>query len=208
VFHSAYFAALGMNVKRQGARMTIRVEILARLLILRLMKMIKTLLALVSLLIAIPALADMSKAGDTAPAFQGTDQNGQVVKSSDLIGKKIVLLYFYPKDFTGGCTKEACGFRDRMGDLQKDNVEVIGVSFDTADSHKSFAEKYNLGFPLLPDPDGKIADAYGTRMKDKNMSQRVSFLIGLDGKIVHVTNSGKPQVHFDEMQAAIASLQH
>jgi peroxiredoxin Q/BCP len=141
------------------------------------------------------------------------DQNGQTVKSSDIVGKKIVLLYFYPKDFTGGCTKEACGFRDRMVDLQKDNVQLIGVSFDTADSHKAFAAKYGLGFELIADTDGKITDAYGARMKDKNtmqdknMSNRVSFLIGTDGKIVHVTNSGNPQVHFDEMQAAIASLQ-
>ncbi len=142
-----------------------------------------------------------------APAFSGVDQNSNTVNSADIIGKKIVLLYFYPKDFTGGCTKEACGFRDRMGDLQKDNVEIIGVSFDTAESHKKFAEKYNLGFPLLPDTDGKIADAYGTKMATKDLSNRVSFLIGLDGKIVHVTNTGNPQTHFDEMQAAIDSLQ-
>ena len=94
-----------------------------------------------------------------------------------------------------------------MADLQKDNVQIIGVSFDTEDSHKSFAAKYGLGFTLLADPDGKISDAYGTRMNDKDMSNRVSFLIGLDGKIVHVTNSKDPQTHFDEMQSAIASLQ-
>jgi peroxiredoxin Q/BCP len=172
------------------------------------MKTYRTLSLAVSMLIAAAtaALADMPQAGDTAPAFQGVDQNGQTVKSSDIVGKKIVLLYFYPKDFTGGCTKEACGFRDRMGDLQKDNVQVIGVSFDSADSHSKFAAKYGLGFTLLADTDGKIADAYGTRMKMMNMSNRVSFLIGLDGKIVHVTNAGNPQTHFDEMQAAIATL--
>ena len=152
-------------------------------------------------------MAAMPKAGDVAPAFQGTNQNGNDVKSSDIIGKKIVLLYFYPKDFTGGCTKEACGFRDRIGDLQKDNVEVIGVSFDTVDKHKAFEQKYNLNFTLLADPDGKIADAYGTRMMGMKMSKRVSFLIGLDGKIVHVTNAMNPQVHFDEMKGAIDSMQ-
>jgi thioredoxin-dependent peroxiredoxin len=162
--------------------------------------------------VATSALAGTLAAGDTAPAFQGVDQNGQTIKSSDIIGKKIVLLYFYPKDFTGGCTKEACGFRDRMATLQKDNVELIGVSFDSSDSHKAFAAKYGLGFELIADTNGKITDAYGVRMmdkngQDKNMSNRVSFLIGTDGKIVHVTNSGNPQVHFDEMQAAIASLQ-
>jgi thioredoxin-dependent peroxiredoxin len=170
------------------------------------MKIIHLLIATASLLIASTAMADIAKVGDAAPAFQGVDQNGQTVKSSDIIGKKVLLLYFYPKDFTGGCTKEACGFRDRMTELQKDNVELVGVSFDTADTHKSFAAKYGLGFTLVADPDGKIADAYGTRWGSKDLSQRVSFLIGLDGKIVHVTNSGNPQQHFNEMEAAIATL--
>jgi len=156
------------------------------------MKIIKNLLAILSLFVGTSALAAMPKVGDVAPAFQGTDQNGHEIKSSDIIGKKIVLLYFYPKDFTGGCTKEACGFRDRMGDLQKDNVEVIGVSFDSVDRHKAFEQKYNLNFTLLADPNGTIVDAYGTRMGMMNMSRRVSFLIGLDGKIVHVTNSMSP----------------
>lgn len=171
------------------------------------MKIIRNFLAVLSFLIGASALADMPKVGDAAPAFQGTDQNGNMVKSSDIIGKKIVLLYFYPKDFTGGCTAEACGFRDRVGDLQKNNVQVVGVSFDSVDKHKAFQEKYNLNFTLLADPDGKIVDAYSTRMGEMKMSRRVSFLIGLDGKIVHVTDSGKPQVHFDEMKAAIDSLQ-
>jgi peroxiredoxin Q/BCP len=171
------------------------------------MKIIKTLLGVVFLSLATTVFADMPQAGDTAPAFQAVDQKGNLVKSSDLIGKKIVLLYFYPKDFTGGCTKEACGFRDRVADLQKDNVQVIGVSFDTQSSHAKFIAKYNLNFTLLADPDGKLADAYGTRMEGKNLANRVSFLIGLDGKIAHVTSSGNPQVHFDQMKAAIGSLQ-
>ena len=153
-----------------------------------------------------PAIAAMPKVGDTAPLFTGTNQDGQTFKLADLVGKKIVLLYFYPKDFTGGCTKEACGFRDRMGDLAKDNVEVIGVSFDSADSHKQFIAKYSLNFPLLADTDGKIADLYGVKMDGKNMAKRVSFLIGLDGKIVHVTDAGNPDIHFNEMKAAIAGL--
>ncbi len=146
------------------------------------------------------------KAGDTAPSFTGRNQDGQAVNLSDLVGKKVVLLYFYPKDFTGGCTKEACGFRDRMGDLAKDNVEVIGVSFDSADSHRQFIAKYNLNFTLLADTDGKIADLYGARIEGKNMDNRVSFLIGLDGKIVHVTSAGNPDIHFNEMKDAIAGL--
>jgi peroxiredoxin Q/BCP len=150
--------------------------------------------------------AAMPKAGDPAPLFTGTDQDGKEFKLADHVGKKIVLLYFYPKDFTGGCTKEACGLRDRMGDLQTNNVEVVGVSYDSADSHKKFIEKYDLNFTLLADTDGKITSAYDVKMPMMNMSKRVSFLIGLDGKIVHVTDAMNPQSHFDEMKDAIASL--
>jgi peroxiredoxin Q/BCP len=150
--------------------------------------------------------AAVPKAGDTAPLFTGQDQDGKTFKLKSLIGKKIVLLYFYPKDNTPGCTKEACGFRDRLGDLQKDNVEVIGVSFDTAENHKKFIADYNLNFRLLADPDGKIVDAYGVQVVGRKMARRVSFLIGLDGKIVHVTDSGNPDLHFNEMNAAIAGL--
>ena len=167
----------------------------------------RILLALAVLIASVAAtVAAMPQVGDTAPLFVGKDQNGNDFDLASLVGKKIVLLYFYPKDFTGGCTKEACGFRDRMGDLQKDNVQVVGVSFDTEDSHQKFIAKYNLNFPLLADPDGKIADLYGVRMNGRNLDNRVSFLIGLDGKIVHVTNSGNPQVHFSEMKDAIAGL--
>jgi len=167
---------------------------------------LKSSLIAFSILISATAFADMPKAGDTAPAFVGKDQDGKDFKLSDLVGKKIVLLYFYPKDFTGGCTKEACGFRDRVADLQKDNVQVVGVSFDTQESHQKFISTYKLNFPLLADPDGKIGDLYDVRMSGRNLDSRVSFLIGLDGKIVHVTNSGNPDVHFAEMKAAIASI--
>lgn len=153
------------------------------------------------------AFADMPKVGDTAPVFTGTDQDGKQFNLADLIGKKIVLLYFYPKDFTGGCTKEACGLRDRMGEFQTNNVAVVGVSYDSSDSHKKFIEKYNLNFPLVADPDGKIVATYDVKMPMMKMSKRVSFLIGLDGKIAHVTDAMNPQTHFDEMQTAIADLQ-
>src|SRR2546423_1767133 len=107
--------------------------------------------------------AQTAKVGDKAPLIQGQDQDGKAFKLADVVGKKAVLLYFYPKDDTPGCTKQACGLRDRMSDLEKDNVQVVGVSFDNADSHKKFIAKHNLNFPLLADTDGKIADAYGVR---------------------------------------------
>jgi peroxiredoxin Q/BCP len=146
------------------------------------------------------------KVGDTAPLFVGQDQDGKAMKLADLVGKKNVLLYFYPKDNTPGCTKEACGFRDRMGELQKDGVEVIGVSFDSTESHQKFIAQYNLNFRLLTDPEGKIVNAYGVQRGDRKMARRVSFLIGLDGKIIHITDAANPDIHFNEMKEAIAGL--
>ena len=146
------------------------------------------------------------KVGDLAPRIQGVDQAGKTWKLDDVLGKKIVLLYFYPKDDTPGCTKEACGFRDRIADLKKDNVEVVGVSFDSPDSHQKFISKYHLNFPLLADTDGKIADTYGVRMTGKDMARRVSFLIGTDGKIVHVTDTMNADTHLAEMKDAVEKL--
>src|SRR6266480_3136822 len=146
------------------------------------------------------------KVGDKAPLIEGKDQDGKTWKLADQIGKKVVLLYFYPKDDTPGCTKEACGFRDRVADLKKDNVEVIGVSFDSPESHQKFISKYNLNFPLLADTDGKLADAYGVKMKDRPMARRVSFLIGKDGKIVHVTDTPSAETHLTEMKSAVEKL--
>lgn len=158
-------------------------------------------------LAASPARAGtLPKVGDKAPLVEGKDQDGNAWKLADSVGKKLVLLYFYPKDDTPGCTKEACGFRDRITDLKQDNVEVVGVSFDSADSHKSFISKYNLNFHLLADTDGKIADAYGVRIEGRNMARRVSFLIGLDGKIAHVTDSPNADTHLAESKEAVAKL--
>src|SRR6266568_871633 len=109
--------------------------------------------------------------GAKAPLIQGKDQDGKTWKLADAIGKKVVLLYFYPKDDTPGCTKEACGLRDRLGDLKADNVEVIGVSFDSGDSHQKFIAKFNLNFPLLADTDGKILDVTDTPSADIHLSE-------------------------------------
>lgn len=146
------------------------------------------------------------KVGDVAPKIVGKDQNGKDWSLEKALNTKNVLFYFYPKDDTPGCTKEACGLRDRMDSLQKDNVEVVGVSFDNAESHQKFISKYNLNFTLLQDTDGKIADAFGARMPGKNMARRVSFLIGKDGKIKHITDTPKADVHLEEMKDAVAKL--
>ncbi|HEU5069513.1 MAG TPA: peroxiredoxin [Verrucomicrobiae bacterium] len=152
------------------------------------------------------AAAATPHVGDKAPLVAGHDQNGKAWKLADALGKKVVLLYFYPKDNTPGCTAEACGLRDRMGDLNKDNVEVVGVSFDSAASHQKFIADHSLNFTLLADTEGKLADTYGVRMNGKNMARRVSFLIGLDGRIAHVTDSPDAATHLREMQAAVAKL--
>ena len=168
-----------------------------------------TLLAALAFAIAAQPIhaADSPKVGDKAPLVKGVDQDGKKWKLASEIGKNVVLLYFYPKDNTPGCTKEACSLRDRIGDLKAQGVDVVGVSFDSVDSHKSFIFKYDLNFPLIADTDGKIADAYGTRMgKDRKMDRRISFLIGLDGRILHVTDSPDPAVHLEEMQHAIRDL--
>jgi thioredoxin-dependent peroxiredoxin len=176
------------------------------------MKTIRNSLALFSALafaLAAPSIhaASTPKAGDKAPRVSGIDQEGDKWSLAGEIGKNVVLLYFYPKDSTPGCTKEACGLRDKLGDLKAEGVNVIGVSFDSVDSHKDFIFKYGLNFPLIADTDGKIADAYGARMgSGKKMDRRISFLIGLDGKIVHVTESPNPDVHLDEMERAIKNL--
>lgn len=150
--------------------------------------------------------ADSPKAGDKAPAFEARDQDGKTWKLSSLAGKQAVLLYFYPKDDTPGCTKEACGLRDRMSDLKKDNVQVLGVSFDDGESHKKFIAKHSLNFPLLVDTDGRIADLYGARIPSKSMARRISFLISPDGKIAHVTDNPSADVHLNEMKEAVAAL--
>lgn len=150
--------------------------------------------------------AQTPKVGATPPPITGPDQDGKKWRLADAIGKKVVLLYFYPKDDTPGCTKQACGLRDRMEELQKENVEVIGVSFDSAESHQQFRAKHNLNFRLLADTDGRIADAFGVRISGKKMARRVSFLIDLDGKIVHVTDAPSAEVHLAEMKAAVARL--
>jgi len=169
---------------------------------------IKALLAalLAGALTTFTSHAAMPKAGEVAPAFEGQDQDGHTVKLADFAGKKLVLLYFYPKDNTPGCTAEACGFRDRMSHFQTNNLVVIGVSFDSLENHRKFIAEHQLNFPLLADPDGKIVTAYDAKMSFLRMAKRVSFLIGTDGKILHVTDSLDPQKHFREIQAALEAL--
>ncbi|AKF06809.1 peroxiredoxin [Sandaracinus amylolyticus] len=125
----------------------------------------------------------MLEIGQQAPAFSGRDQNGQDVRSEDLLAKGPVVLYFYPKDFTPGCTREACMFRDAFEDLQGHGATIVGVSADSGESHKRFAERYQLPFSLLSDPDRKLARDYAIVRPLGLGARRVTFVIGRDGKI-------------------------
>ncbi len=120
-----------------------------------------TLLALAALAMTQLASAADVKVGDPAPEFSSTDDQGKPWKSTDYVGKKILVVYFYPADMTGGCTKQACGFRDDMKKLQDQGVEVVGVSGDAVRNHQLFKKVHNLNFTLLADEDGSVAKALG-----------------------------------------------
>ena len=104
------------------------------------------------------------KVGDKAPTFTSVDDTGKTWKSSDHVGKKVLVLYFYPADFTGGCTAQACGFRDNIGSLKSKDVEVVGVSGDSAETHKNFKSDFKLPFTLLADSKGEVAGAFGIQV--------------------------------------------
>lgn len=138
------------------------------------------------------------KVADKAPSFSLEDQNGKMVSLADFKGRKL-LLYFYPKADTPGCTKQACSVRDAATELAEHNVAAVGISPDAPASQKKFDGKYHLGFPLLSDPDHKVAQAYGAWGKKSMYGKtyegiiRSSFLIDEKGKIVQVSYKVKPQ---------------
>lgn len=147
------------------------------------------------------------KEGDKAPDFTVRDGEGQTVRLKDLRGKKVVL-YFYPKDDTPGCTKEACSFRDSFAKFKKRGIEVLGVSLDSEARHKKFTQKYDLPFRLLADTDRAIAEGFGTYGEKKFMGRtymgihRMTFLIDEKGKIKKIFNQVKPEDHAEEVLAA------
>lgn len=150
------------------------------------------------------------KEGDKAPQFKGTDQNGNKVSLNEFIGKKVVL-YFYPKDDTPGCTAEACNLRDNYNSLIKAGFEVIGVSPDEVESHKKFETKYQLPFHLLADPEKKIIDLYGV-WGEKNMYgikkmglKRTTFLIDEKGIIFKIFKKPRTSVHSEEILKVMAN---
>ena len=149
----------------------------------------------------------MLKEGAAAPAFATKDAEGDIVRLKDFRGQKVVL-YFYPKDDTPGCTKEACSFRDAFSKFKKRGIQVFGVSPDGEASHKKFAAKYKLPFTLLADTDNAISDTYGVYGQKKFMGRtymgvnRTTFLIDEKGKIKKVFEKVKPEEHASEVLEA------
>ena len=148
------------------------------------------------------------KVGDQAPDFETVNDQNEKVKLTDLRGKRVVL-YFYPKDFTSGCTLEAHNFQRDLAKYVAMNAVVLGVSVDTAESHKSFCAKEGLSFKLLSDTDAKTSDAYGSVMEynGAKLSARNTFIIDPQGKVAQVFLKVKPATHSEEVLAALATLQ-
>lgn len=148
--------------------------------------------------------------GDPAPEFSAPASGGASISLKELKGKNVVL-YFYPKDDTPGCTKEACGFRDSHAALVKKGAVVLGVSPDPVKAHDKFTAKFDLPFPLLADTDHRIAEAYGVWGEKQFMGRkylgvhRVTFLIGADGRIRALWPEVKPETHAAEVLAALAA---
>ena len=150
----------------------------------------------------------MPKEGEPAPDFRLPADDGKTYALRDLRGKKVVL-YFYPKDDTPGCTKEACSFRDNLSRVSSKGAIVLGVSKDDLESHAKFREKYSLSFPLLSDPEGKVLSAYGV-WKEKNLYgktfmgiERTTFVIDEGGRIQKVFPRVKVDGHVDEVLAVL-----
>ena len=150
-------------------------------------------------------MATMPQQGQQLPEVWFVTESGERLSAGDFGGQKTVL-YFYPKDDTPGCTKEACAFRDRMADYEQAGIRVYGVSLDSPESHRRFREKYNLNFPLLTDEGGRAADALGVLRENGKSANRVTFLLDPGGTVAKVYPEGSPETHADEILEDAASL--
>lgn len=146
------------------------------------------------------------KTGSPAPDFTLIDQSDLKQSLSDYRGQW-VLVYFYPKDYTPGCTAEACAFRDYYGDFEKAGLTLFGISTDNAESHRAFAEKHNLPFTLLADTNAEVTARYGVKMPAVKMAKRHSFLIDPDGIIKKIYEDVTPADHPDEILKDLKTFQ-
>lgn len=154
------------------------------------------------------AVNDVPEVGNSAPEFKLTTNEGNQASLSDFKGKWVVL-YFYPKDFTGGCTLEAHNFQRDLAKYTAANAVILGVSVDSAESHKSFCAKEGLNFKLLSDADAKVSNEYGSVMEynGAKLSARNTFIIDPQGRIAKVFTKVSPAGHSEEVLAALAALQ-
>ena len=139
------------------------------------------------------------QAGSLAPDFKLKSFDGTTIELSSYKGKKNVVVYFYPKDDTPGCTKEACNFRDDISKILAKDAVVLGISTDNLESHEAFSKKFNLNFPLLTDPDGAVSKAYDAYNPEKKMSRRVTAVIDKAGKVEKYFASVNPEGHSQEV---------
>jgi peroxiredoxin Q/BCP len=146
-------------------------------------------------------MTDLPQEGQRLPDLRFTTESGGELATADLAGKTV--LYFYPKDDSPGCTKEACAFRDRMQDYRERGIEVYGVSTDSPESHREFRDKHGLNFPLLTDENGEAAAALGV-LKEGGVAGRVTFLLG-GGEVEKVYPEVSPETHADEILADAAN---
>lgn len=149
------------------------------------------------------------KEGDPAPDFKGIDNEGKEISLKELIdNNRYVVLYFYPKDFTSGCTKEACSFRDNFSLIRKFGAQVVGVSLDDPKTHSEFAREYGLNFILISDIDGKISEKYGVlrTMGNRKFAARTTFIIDQNGKIIKVFKNVKAEDHGKEIYEYLSNI--
>jgi peroxiredoxin Q/BCP len=150
-------------------------------------------------------MPNLPQQGQPLPDLDLVAEDGGHLGTAELKGQKTVL-YFYPKDDTPGCTKEACAFRDRMEDYAEADIRVYGVSLDSPESHREFRAKYNLNFPLLTDEDGRASEALGVLRENRRRANRVTFLLDPDGRISRVYPEVSPETHADEILQDAATL--
>lgn len=150
-------------------------------------------------------MSETLKVGDKAPGIEAETYGGEKIKLSDYRENKLVALYFYPKDYTGGCTKEACSIRDGMKELEKLGVQVLGVSTDSVKSHEGFKEKHSLNFPLLSDKSKDIIKSYGV-VSDSGSAKRETFLIDKTGVIRYIWTKVKTTEHSEEIAEKVKEL--
>ncbi len=152
------------------------------------------------------ASAGVVKEGVKAPAFEARDQHEALVRLADFQGKSAVVLYFYPKDDTPGCTAEACSLRDGFAAIQAAGAVILGVSADTTQSHRAFAEKFHLPFSILADPDRRIIETYGVKMPLLGMAKRITVLIDRQGIVRKVITDVRAKDHDQQVLALLKNL--